>query len=85
MAKKTPIKYTVLVGCNAPDPSGARNANGRPLEVRFEAGTEIDETAVTPVSLAALLSIGAVRPSEPAFAVTLHGSEAVIPSEDAAN
>lgn len=68
MAKKAPAKYSVLVGCNVPDPSGKRDERGRPEELRFEVGDEISETSVTPAALATLLSTGAIRPSSAAVA-----------------
>lgn len=68
MAKKTPAKYSVLIGCNVPDPSGKRDEKGRPEELRFEVGDEISDTSVTPSALATLLSTGAIRPSSAAGA-----------------
>jgi hypothetical protein len=61
MAKKD--KSTVLVGFNAPDPTGARNEKGDPKEVRFEVGAEITAADVLPASLKTLLEVKAVRPS----------------------
>lgn len=57
-------KYTVLVGCNVPDPSGARDESGKPLELRLEAGTEILGSAVSPKALDALLAMKAITPAE---------------------
>lgn len=62
MAKKD-TKYTVTNGFNCPDPSGARDANGAPKEIRFEIGAEITAAAVLPASLKTLLEVGALKAS----------------------
>ena len=62
MAKKD-TKYTVTNGFNCPDPSGSRDENGKPKEVRFEIGAEISAGDVLPSSLKTLLDVGAIKPS----------------------
>lgn len=54
-------KYTVLIGFNAPDPGGKRDAKGRSVEVRFDADTSITEGDVSPKALDALLAQGAIK------------------------
>lgn len=74
-------QYKVLVGTNAPDPSGRRDEKGKPVEVRFEAGDVVAESSISSSALKALVAQGAfvAHEGEPEAPSTFTASVSIDP------